>query len=124
MTLFKIIPPALSVLFVLIIFFLIRRQRLGIFQTSWWLFSALSILALGLFPSLADRIGFFFGIHYPPILPLILAVCMLFVKVLTMDIERTRQEIKIRVLIQKISVQETELQRLKEALEEREGDSN
>ncbi len=49
---------------------------------------------------------------------------MLFVKVLTMDIERTRQEIKIRVLIQKIGVQETELQRLKEALEERGGDSN
>ncbi|WP_051249566.1 DUF2304 domain-containing protein [Maridesulfovibrio zosterae] len=119
MTLFKYIPSALSVFFVLTIFFLIRKQRFGIFQTVWWLFSAFSILVLGLFPSFADKLGSIIGIHYPPILPIILAICMLFVKILTMDIERTRQEIKIRILIQKLGTQEAELQDLKDALAEK-----
>ncbi len=121
MTLFKYLPLVLSVFFALTIFFLIRRQRLRIFHTTWWLFSAVCILTLGLFTSVADQIGFLFGIHYPPILPIIIAICMLFIKILTMDIERTRQVIKIRILIQKISVQEAEMKSLKELVGGKDG---
>ncbi len=116
MTVSNIITPAVSFFFIAILLLLIRRQRLGIFHTLWWLFSTISMFVLGFFPSVVDKIGIFLGIHYPPVLPIIVAICLLLVKVLTMDIERTRQEIKIRIMAQKMAAYEAELNSLKTAL--------
>ncbi|SMF34701.1 hypothetical protein SAMN06295933_3037 [Desulfovibrio gilichinskyi] len=113
MTLFDLVAPAISFLSVVIILVLIRRQRLGIFHSLWWLFAVFSMLFIGFFPTVVDRIGWFLGVHYPPVLPILLALCFLFVKVLTMDIERTQQEIKIRIIAQKMAAYEAELYSLK-----------
>ncbi len=94
MTLFDLTSPAISFFSVIMILLLVRRQRLGMFHTVWWLFAVFCMLSLGFLPSLVDWIGQFLGIHYPPVLPIILALCFLFIKVLTMDIERTQQEVK------------------------------
>lgn len=107
-------PAAIiSVLSVVMIIHLVRRQRLGAMHTFWWLFAACGILVLGLFPSVADGVGAFFGIHYPPVLPIVAALCLLFVKVLTMDVAMMRQESKIRILAQKMAAYEVELRDIK-----------
>ncbi|WP_239057862.1 DUF2304 domain-containing protein [Pseudodesulfovibrio sp. JC047] len=93
---------------------MIRRQRLGVMHIFWWILAVFGLLFAGLFPQLLDRIGWMFGISYPPVLPILLALCFLFVKILTMDIERTKQEIRLRIMSQKMASYEAELQRLRE----------
>ncbi len=99
----------IAIVFVAAIVLLVRRRRLNILYTYWWTFSALAILILGFFPQLLDRVGHALGVYYPPILAIVVALCMLFVKVLTMDIERTRQEKQIRILAQRMAAYEVRL---------------
>ncbi|WP_161598392.1 DUF2304 domain-containing protein [Pseudodesulfovibrio senegalensis] len=99
----------IAVCFVAVIIALVRRQRLNVLYTYWWTFSAAAILALGIFPQMLDHVGRFLGISYPPILAIVVGLCMLFVKVLTMDIERTRQEKQIRILAQRMAAYEARL---------------
>jgi len=113
MTLYNITAAAISLFFVGLILLLVRRQRLAVFHTLWWLFAVAGMLVAGFFPMILDRVGWFLGVQYPPVLPIIIALCFLFVKVLTMDIEKTKQEMKLRVLAQKMAAYDAELRRLK-----------
>lgn len=109
MTLYNFVTAIIAAFAVGVIIVLARRQRLGLYNTLWWMLAVVGILTTGFFPQLLDKVGWALGIHYPPILPIILALCILFVKVLTMDMERSRQEMKIRILAQKMAAYEAEL---------------
>lgn len=89
-----------------LILVLVRRDRIHGAYAVWWVLIAASILLLGLFPDWVDRFGRGLGIAYPPVLILVIAVCLLFLKALTMDIERSRQEMEIRRLAQRMAVLE------------------
>lgn len=106
---YKTTALLIAVCFVAAIIALVRRQRLNVLYTYWWTFSAAAVLALGIFPQMLDHVGHYLGISYPPILAIVVALCMLFVKVLTMDIERTRQEKQIRILAQRMAAYEAQL---------------
>ena len=88
----------------LIILFLVRKNRLRIRYTAWWLFIAGTFLILGMFPTLSDWIGGALGVHYPPILFVVAGIGLILIKMLTMDIERGEQERRIRILTEKMAV--------------------
>lgn len=89
-----------------LILMLVRRDRMHGAHAVWWVGVAIMITVLGLFPAIVDFVGRELGITYPPILILVIGVCLLFVKALTMDIERSRQEVRIRQLAQRLAVWE------------------
>lgn len=93
------------------ILLLARRDKIHFRFTAWWLLASLGILLLGLFPQLVDVLGTFLDIGYPPILMVILGFAMLLVKILTMDIDRSRHERHIRRLSQRLALLEEELRR-------------
>jgi hypothetical protein len=109
MTQANLAAAVIALSFAVVILLLVRRQRLGSWQILWWLAAACGMAVLGLFPSVADWAGERLGIHYPPVLPIVVALCLLFVKVLTMDLERTRQERRLRILAQKLAGVEARL---------------
>ena len=88
------------------IIFMVRRDRLHGPYAIWWLCTAVVILLLGIFPNAFDTIGRFLGIYYPPTLALALGLGLMLIKMLTMDLERSRQERKIRRLTQRIALLE------------------
>lgn len=88
------------------ILFLIRKNHLHSGYAIWWFLTAASIMLFGSFPRLIDKVGHFFGVNYPPILLLVFGVCILMVKILIMDIERTKQEQKLRRLVQRLALLE------------------
>ncbi|MGH8042594.1 MAG: DUF2304 domain-containing protein, partial [Rudaea sp.] len=53
------------------------------------------------------------GIHYPPVLPIILGIGMILVRMLKMDIDRSRSERQLRRLTQKLAILEQELAQLR-----------
>lgn len=115
MTSYDLTAAAISLFFAGIILFLVRRQRLGNRHTLWWLCAVAGMLAIGLFPSSIDWVGERLGVHYPPVLLLVMALCLVFVKILTMDIEWARQETNLRIMAQKMAAFEAEMRELKAA---------
>lgn len=88
------------------IIFLVRRDHMHGPYAVWWLCVATVVVLLGLFPRLIDELAVLVGVSYPPILAIVLGVGLILVKMLTMDLEHSRQERKIRRLAQRLAMLE------------------
>jgi hypothetical protein len=91
------------------IMYLIRKDHLHVRYGLWWMAAAAAFALLGLFPSIVDYVAHRLGIAYPPVLALILGLVALVLKILVMDIERSRNTIKMQRLVQRIALLEAEL---------------
>ena len=92
-----------------LILWLVRRDYLHIRYALWWIFIAIVIGGLGMFPPLVDWMGAKLGIYYPPILPLLVAIMLLTIKILLMDIERSKSEVNLSCLIQRVAILEARI---------------
>ena len=92
-----------------LIFYLVRRDHLHTRYALWWVPVALVMAILGVFPQIADWIGQLMGISYPPVIPLLLGLVAMVVKILVMDIERSRNEVKLTRLVQRVALLEKRL---------------
>jgi len=90
------------------ILWLVRRSHLHGPYALWWVGVAAVVVALGFWPRLFDLLASWFGVSYPPILAVVLGFALLLVKMLTMDLERSRQERQIRRLAQRLAMLEAE----------------
>jgi hypothetical protein len=91
---------------------LIRKDHLHVRYGLWWTGAATAFAFLGLFPALFDSFAKYLGVSYPPILAIMLAVAILVIKILVMDIERSRNAIRMQRLIQRIALLESDLREL------------
>ena len=91
------------------ILYLVRRDHLHGSYALWWLAVAAAALLLSVFPQTIDWLGHVTGIYYPPVLPIIVAIGMILLRMLKMDIDRSRSERQLRRLTQKIGILEQEL---------------
>ena len=91
-----------------IILWLVRRDHLHGPYAVWWIGAAATVTVLGFFPRVFDLIARHLGIGYPPMLAMVLGLAMLLIKILTMDLERSRQERQIRRLAQQIAMLEAQ----------------
>lgn len=92
------------------IIYLIRRDHLHVRHSLMWLPVAAGVALLGLFPTLSDHMATWLGVAYPPVFPLLAAVCFLLVKQLVGDIERSRNERKLERLAQRLAILEGQLE--------------
>jgi hypothetical protein len=99
------------------ILYLVRRDHLHGSYALWWLAVAAAALLLGVFPQAIDWLGHVTGIYYPPVLPIIAAIGMILLRMLKMDIDRSRSERQLRRLTQKLGILEQELTQAKRAAE-------
>ncbi|WP_456416406.1 DUF2304 domain-containing protein [Thiolapillus sp.] len=93
-----------------LIFYLVRRDHLHTRYALWWIPVAIVMAILGVFPQIADWIGRTLGISYPPVIPLLLGLVAMVVKILVMDIERSRNEVKLTRLVQRVAILEKRLE--------------
>lgn len=105
---YQITSMAIGVAIAVIILFLVRRDHLHGPYAIWWIGVAVTVGVLGFFPRFFDYLAIYLGVRYPPILAIILGLAMLLVKILTMDLERSRQERLIRRLAQRLAILEAQ----------------
>ncbi|MBS0584288.1 MAG: DUF2304 domain-containing protein [Proteobacteria bacterium] len=91
------------------ILYLVRRDHLHGSYALWWLIVAVATLIVGMFPQLIDRLGEIIGIAYPPILAIILGMGLILIRMLLMDVDRSRQERTLRRLTQRLAILDQEL---------------
>ena len=95
------------------ILYLVRRDHLHGPFAAWWLMVAAATLVLGMFPSLVVWLGKLTGINYAPVLPIIIGLSMVLLRLLKLDIDRSRQERRMRRLTQKLAILEQEIEQLR-----------
>ena len=91
------------------ILYLVRRDHLHGSYAVWWLAVAIVTLVLALFPHIVDWLGETLGIAYPPILAIVIAMAFTLIRMLQMDIDRSRQERSLRRLTQRLAILDQEL---------------
>ncbi|QIK38599.1 DUF2304 domain-containing protein [Caldichromatium japonicum] len=99
----------IGVLLATTILWLVRRDHLHGPYAIWWIGTAAVVVVLGLFPGIIDYLARYLGVSYPPILAVLLGFALLLIKILTMDLERSRQERRIRRLAQRLALIEGRL---------------
>lgn len=109
----------LAIAMVVLILVLIRRDRLPISHSLWWLTVSALIAVFGLFPGLIDKFAGWVGIAYPPSLLFMLAILTLLIKVLLEDLEVSTNRRRLLRLAQKTAMLEEEIRALRRDIEER-----
>lgn len=105
---YQLTSMAIGVSLAAIILFLVRRDHLHGPYAIWWIGTAATVALLGLFPRLFDNLAVKLGVSYPPILAIVLGFGLLLLKMLTMDLDRSRQERLIRRLAQRLAMLEAQ----------------
>lgn len=103
----------IGILIALVILFLIRRDILHVKRSLWWIGIAILIVIMGFFPFAVAQFGVLLGVNYPPILILTIGMGFILVKILSMDLDRSRQERMLRRLNQKVAILEGFLEEAK-----------
>lgn len=104
------ISAVIGVGLALAILYLVRRDRLHGPYAVWWLLVAVAAVVMGVFPQVVNWVGRLTGVQYPPVLPIIVGLALVMVRLLQMDIDRSRQERRLRRLVQKVAMLEAELE--------------
>lgn len=105
---YQLTSMALGLALAAMILFLMRRDHLHGPYALWWIGVAVMVAVLGFFPNLFDAIAAWLGISYPPILAVVLGFGLVLIKMLTMDLDRSRQERRIRRLAQRLAMLEAQ----------------
>lgn len=95
-----------------LIVWLVRKDRLHVNHGFGWMVAAAGFALLGFAPGVIDTVAGWFDVAYPPVLGLTLAIVMLVIKLLMMDIERSRLEMSNQRLTQRVAMLEADVRRL------------
>ena len=93
-----------------LIVYLIRRDHLNVRYGIWWIGVAVAFIVLGFYPRFFDWLAAQLGMAYGPVLALTLGLTVFAIKLLTLDIARSRSETKIVRLVQRISMLEAQIE--------------
>lgn len=119
-----IITGVIGIVTAITIVILIRRDHLHVRYGLWWMIAALIFALLGLFPAMFDNLAKYLGVAYPPILALTVGAVILVLKILVMDIERSRNAIRLQRLTQRIALLESDLREMQGKPRESENNSD
>jgi len=107
-----IITGIIGIVTAITIVILIRKDHLHVRYGLWWMAAAGMFALLGLFPAMFDGIAKYLGVAYPPILALTIGAMVLVIKILVMDIERSRNAVKQQRLTQRIALLESDIREM------------
>lgn len=99
------------------IILLVRRDQLHVRHGLSWIVVAFSFAVFGVFPEIIDNLAKLTGVSYPPILGITVAIAILVIKILLMDLERSRLEMRNQRLIQRVAMLEADIDTLRQEQE-------
>ena len=82
----------------------VRKGKLAIKESFWWVIGALVALVLAIFPKSIDIIAGWFGVSYPPTLMLVFCILFLLFMNFRASSKVSEQNEKIMELTQQVSI--------------------
>ena len=111
----SIVTGTIGLLVAAVILLLMRKDSLHAKFGLGWIAVALGFALLGFSPRIIDHAAHYFGVSYPPVLALTIGIALLVIKILLMDIDHSRIEVRNQRLVQRVAMLEAELKKLREA---------
>ncbi len=96
---------------------LVRRHKLRTKYSLLWVFVAVVLATVAVFPGLLERLSKAAGIYYPPATFLLLAIGFLFVVVVHFSWEFSRSEERLRTLAEEFALLRAEHEQLRSDFE-------
>lgn len=109
----SVITGVIGLLVAGLILILMRKDQLHVTHGLGWVLVAVAFAFLGFAPWVVDEVARFVGVNYPPVLALTAGIAVLVVKILLMDIERSRIELRNQRMVQRLALLEAEIRTLK-----------
>ena len=100
-------------LFFLFIFKQLRKKRLDEKYTILWFVIAIVMIILPIVSPLIDKIAFFIGFHYPPMLLFVIVMLFFLIRTLHDSMELTKLNRQNQLFAQGLAIQENEIRKLK-----------
>ena len=100
-----------------IILVLMRKDQLHVRHGVGWVIVASGFALLGFSPEVIDYVAKSIGIGYPPVLGLTIGIALIVIKILLMDIEHSRIEVRNQRLVQRVALLEADLHTIKNGLQ-------
>jgi hypothetical protein len=113
----SIITGSIGLAVAALIILLIRKDQLHVRHGLSWIVVASCFAVLGMFPGIIDSLARLTGVSYPPILGITVAIALLVVKILLMDLEQSRIEMRNHRLIQRVAMLEADIRKLRPDLQ-------
>lgn len=101
-----VVAAIIGIALSLAIIYLVRKDHISPRVAARWFLVSLLVLGISLQPQIVDWVGAQLGIGYPPILPMLVAISVAMIKILIMDIERQKMQVRIDRLVQKLAIVE------------------
>ena len=109
----QIVALTVSVVLLLVVLELVRRRKLTEEYSFLWILSSLALLALSVRREILHAAARWLGVHYPPILLVMLLILMVFVASLCFSVIVSRQRQQIERLIEETAILSAELRELR-----------
>lgn len=110
----SMVSGVIGIVAALTIVLLIRRDHLHVRFGLFWIVVAAAFVVLGFFPTLIDWLAPRLGVASGPIFALTLGLTIFVIKLLTVDIARSKNEARIIRLVQRIGMLESEVRALRD----------
>ena len=98
----------LAVLFIIFILNLVRKNKLDEKYSILWLFFAIIILIVSIFPNIIEEVSILFDVYYPPALLLLFAIIIVAAYIVHITLVITKQNKIIIKLTQELGLLKTE----------------
>lgn len=93
------------------IMYRIRKSRVRLEDTLFWIVTGGILCALGLFPEISYRMASLFGFQSPSNFIFLLMICLLFEKVLTISIVHSQLEDKYVIMVAEMAIRCKDLEK-------------
>ncbi len=107
---------AIVVLVSLFIFKQLKQKKLDEKYTILWVFIAIAMIVLPIVSPLIDKIAFFIGFHYPPMLLFVIVILFFLISTLHSSMELTKLNRQNQLFAQELALQENEIKKLKKKI--------
>ena len=101
----------LTVLLLIYVIHIVKKGKLSIKESFWWVIGAIVALFLAIFPTSIDAIAGFIGVNYPPTLMLVICIQFLLFMLYRNSAKMSEQGEKIMDLTQQVSILKSELEK-------------
>ncbi len=116
---YRVTTSIIAIIISVVILYLLRRDHLHPRYAPWWFMVVVGIILFGMMPSIINIIGHVLGAHYPPIIIIVISICLILLKMLRMDIDRSQRERQLRRLAQRMAVLEGEMNKKSKLIHEK-----
>jgi hypothetical protein len=106
---------AVSLLLLLVVLELVRRRKLTEEYSFVWILSSLGLLVLSVRREILHAVAGWLGVHYPPVVLLMLLIVMVFIASLCFSVVVSRQRQQIERLIEETAILSAEIRDLGDA---------